>query len=388
MKESMMEESQFTGEFQFTGGRTCPESLPIQGLIDATKRVLNLKGKQLVNYPGMADLHAELRQVASSRFEHREGIPLPTENILITTGAMQALTLSVQTLAESGGTVITEEVTYMGALACFRHFKLNIVGVPIDIVDGMDVDALDHTLRSLATKNIKPKFIYVTPNHHNPTGAILSLSRRKRMVELAQENNVLILEDDCYGDVDFEPSPVLQALYTLGDPQSIIFVGSFSKILAPGVRLGYLCAPNRLLNQIKELKKFSQDHGSSALASFIVAEYLRDNLWDHVAKHNAIIKEKRDTLLEALKEHFGDCASWSRPRGGLVVWVKLPETTDTQKLEQLALERGVRYSPGRMFHVSNEDIKYLRLSFAHMSLDTIREGVAVLAKSVRDASQI
>ncbi len=381
-----MEQAQYAGKYQFTGGRTPPESLPIQGLIDAARRVLERKGTQLVNYPSQLDLHAELRQIASARFEHREGIPLPTENIITTTGSMQAITLAAQALSQPGDTVITEEVTYQGTLSAFRHFKLNIVGVPVDVVAGMDPDVLEHTLKDFATRNIKAKFIYVIANHQNPTGAILTLSSRKRIVELARKYDLPILDDDCYGDIDLEIEHVPPSLYTLGDPQSIMFLGSLSKILAPGMRLGYLCVPDRFVDQIREFKAHAQDAGTSALSSFVVAEYLRDNLWSHIAKHNAIIKEKRDTLLEVLKEQLGDCCSWGPVRGGLFIWLKLPETIDTGRLDHLALEHGVAYTPGRVFHVRNEDIKYLRLSYTHMSHDEIREGVAVLAKCVRDAS--
>ncbi|MFW6126278.1 MAG: PLP-dependent aminotransferase family protein, partial [Chloroflexota bacterium] len=276
-------------EYYFTGGRTPAESLPVEELIGAADRVLRRRGHLLIHYPSQFDFHDELKQVISERFQHREGIVLPVERIMVTTGSMQAITVAVQALTNPGDTIITEELTYMGSLECFRRYGLTIEGVPLDPVDGMDMDALEHTLEALAGRGVTPRFIYPIPNHQNPTGAVLSLDRRKRLVELAERYHVLVLEDDCYGDVDLDPEPVPPSLYTLGDPDTILFIGSFSKILAPGIRLGYLCAPDRLLPDLRELKRHGQDAGTSGLSSFIVAEYLRDNLWAHIEKHAEII---------------------------------------------------------------------------------------------------
>jgi 2-aminoadipate transaminase len=369
-------------KFHFVGGQTCPESVPVQGLIKAAKQVLTRRGKQLVSYPSQINQHDELIQVAAHRFEHVHGISLPLENIIITTGSMQAISLMVDILTHPGDTIITEELTYMGSLECFRHFQLNIVGIPVDVIDGMDIDALQDTLKGLASKNIKPRFIYTIVNYQNPTGAILSLERRERMLELAQEYSVVILEDDCYGGVDFEPDSIPQSLFALGDQGSVTYIASFSKIFGPGIRLGYLCTPDRFVKQIHEMKRYL-DAGTSALASFIVAEYLRDNLWSHVAKHNAIIKEKRDVILEALRIHLSDYATWNKPRGGLFLWVELPEAVDMQKLEELSDQCGVRYDPGKSFHVRSKELKYLRLSYAHMTQDEIRQGIALLAKCIK-----
>lgn len=372
-------------KFEFVGGQTCPESVPIKGLIRAAKRVLTRRGKQLVSYPFQTDQHGELLQISSSRFKHREGISLPAKNTIITTGSKEAISLVVLALAQSEDTIITEELTYMGSLRCFRDFGLRIEAIPLDMNEGMDVEALESTLKGLAKRNIRPRFVYTIPNHHNPTGAILSLSRRRGLLELAQEYNIAILEDDCYGDVDLESEPVPPSLYTLSDAQPVFFTASFSKILAPGVRLGYLCIPDRFLDQIKKLQK-DLSGGPSALSSFIVAEYLRDNLRNQIVKQNTIIRQKRDAVLDALEKNLSGRAEWNRPRGGLFIWIKLPETVNMQKLQELAEQHGVSYTPGREFHAHNEDIKYLRLSYAHMSYSDIRKGIALLARCVKEAS--
>jgi 2-aminoadipate transaminase len=245
----------------------------------------------------------------------------------------------VNVLTKPGDTVITDELAFMGALSSFRHFGLEIIGVPIDEKDGMDIDALEETLKSLSAKNIEPKLIYTTANYQNPTTAVLSIRRRERMIALAKEYNVMILDDDCYGGVCFGEEPTPKTLYALGDRELIIHVGSLSKIIAPGVRLGYLIAPDRFMEQIITVKKVFEG-GTSSFMSSIVGEYLQDNLWSHVEKHNKIVKEKRDLTLGALDEHLDGYANWTRPKGGLFIWVRFPETIDTYRLEGLAEQRG------------------------------------------------
>jgi len=368
-------------QFHFTGGRPDPESFPVQGLIDSAAKVLTEKGPELTQYPGDKG-YLGLREVASSRFEHREGVPLPVDNIAITSGSMQSLELVMRTFVQPGDTVITEELCYAGTLGLFRHLGAKIVGVEVDEIDGMDMDDLESTLKNLATQNIKPKLIYTTSNHQNPTGAILALPRRKRMVELAKEYEIMIIEDDCYGDIDFEPNVTPPAICVLDDSESVIFVATFSKILGPGTRLGYFCAPDRFLGPILDNR---WDAGTSALSSFIVADYFKDNLWKHINKTNAILKAKRDAVIETFEEHLGEIATWTRPRGGLFIWVKLPETTDMAKLQELAGKHNVGYSTGQAFHVQREQLKAIRLAYGSLSVDDIREGITLLSQSILEA---
>ncbi|MFQ6041612.1 MAG: PLP-dependent aminotransferase family protein [Candidatus Poribacteria bacterium] len=368
-------------QYHFTGGRPDPESFPVQGLIDAAADILNERGSELTQYPGDKG-YIGLREVASSRFEHREGAPLPVDNIAITSGSMQSLSLIMRTFVQPGDTVLTEELCYSGTLGLLRHLKANIVGVMLDEVDGMDMDALEASLKELARRDVKPKLIYTTANHQNPTGAILALPRRKRMVELAKEYGVMIVEDDCYGDIDFEPNITPTAIRLLDDSDSVIFVATFSKILGPGVRLGYFCAPDRFLGQILDNR---WDAGTSALSSFIVAEYFKRNLWNHVNKTNAILKSKRDAVIETFEKYLSDVATWTRPRGGLFIWVKLPETTDMKRLQELAGKHNIGYSSGQAFHARSEPLKAIRLAYGSLSVDDIREGITLLSQCILDA---
>ncbi|RKU18202.1 hypothetical protein C6503_10035 [Candidatus Poribacteria bacterium] len=368
-------------DFAFTGGRPDPYTFPTEGLIAASEKALRKLGGDLVNYPGESG-HSSLRELASMRFERREGIPLPIDNISITSGSMQALELVLGTFINPGDTVLTEEYTYSGTLGIMRHFKANIEGVSMDYIDGMDMDALAAKLKALKQKNIRPSLIYTTSNHQNPTGAILSLQRRKQMLALAEEYDTLIVEDDCYGDIDFTSTPTPDSLFKLDASNRVIFIATFSKILGAGVRQGYFVARQPYYGQIHQNR---WDGGTSALASAIVAEFFTEHLEAHLVKTNAAVGAKCRAVVDTLDAHVSDLCTWTRPRGGLFLWIDLPETTDMQKLQQLASEKGVGYSNGSAFHYANAPVKSIRLAYAYCHVDDIPEGITYLCEAIRAA---
>ncbi len=368
-------------DFAFTGGRPDPHTFPTEGLIEASAKALRRLGGDLVNYPGESGYRG-LRELASMRFERREGVPLPIDNISITSGSMQALELVLGTLINPGDTVITEEYTYSGTLGIMRHFKANIEGVSMDYIDGMDMDDLALKLQALKRKNIRPSFIYTTSNHQNPTGAILSLERRKRMLELAEEYDTLIVEDDCYGDIDFTSAPTPVSLFKLDTSDRVIFIATFSKILGAGVRQGYFVAREPYYGQIHQNR---WDGGTSALASAIVAEFFMEHLEAHLVKTNAAVGAKCRAVVETLDMHVSDICTWTRPRGGLFLWIDLPEATDLDKLRELAAEKGVGFSNGSAFHYANAPVKAIRLAYAYCHVDDIPEGITYLCKAIREA---
>jgi 2-aminoadipate transaminase len=203
------------------------------------------------------------------------------------------------------------------------------------------------------------------------------------MLSLAKEYGLYIIEDDCYGDLLYE-GEVVPAMYALDNSDVVIYIASFSKILGAGVRLGYFSAPEPILSEIASTKI---DGGTNVLASCIVAEYLKDNLQSHTEEVENIFKRKRDAMLEALEENLGDFANWTHPPGGMFVWVKLPDSTDTEMLHALLKEKGVVCGAGRSFHYNDEDVKYIRLAFGYPTLDEIKEGVSLLAEAVREAAK-
>ena len=368
-------------DFAFTGGRPDPYTFPTEALIEASAKVLRKLGGQLVNYPGESGYRG-LRELASMRFERREGVPLPVDNTSITSGSMQALELVLGTFIKPGDTVLTEEYTYSGTLGIMRHLKANIVGIPMDYIDGMDMDALEEKLKELKRQNVTPSLIYTTSNHQNPTGAILSLERRHRMLELAEEYDTLIVEDDCYGDIDFVPNPTPASLFKLDTSNRVIFIATFSKILGAGVRQGYFVAKQPYYGMIHQNR---WDGGTSALASAIVAEFFMEHLEAHLEKTNAAVGAKCKAVVDTLEEHVNDICSWTKPRGGLFLWIDLPETTDMKKLNEYASEKGVGYSNGSAFHYAGDPVKAIRLAYAYCHVDDVPEGITYLADAIRNA---
>lgn len=368
-------------DFAFTGGRPDPYTFPTEALIEASAKALRKLGGQLVNYPGESGYRG-LRELASMRFERREGVPLPVDNTSITSGSMQALELVLGTFIKPGDTVLTEEFTYSGTLGIMRHLKANIVGVPMDYIDGMDMDTLEDKLKELKRQNVTPSLIYTTSNHQNPTGAILSLDRRHRMLELAEEYDTLIVEDDCYGDIDFVPNPTPDSLFKLDTTNRVIFIATFSKILGAGVRQGYFVANQPYHSNIHQNR---WDGGTSALASAIVAEFFMEHLEAHLEKTNTAVGAKCQAVVDTLDEHVSDICTWTRPRGGLFLWIDLPESTDMRKLNELASAKGVGYSNGSAFHYAGNPVKAIRLAYAYCHVDDVPEGITYLAEAIQGA---
>ncbi len=368
-------------DFAFTGGRPDPYTFPTEALIEASAKALRKLGGQLVNYPGESGYRG-LRELASMRFERREGDPLPVDNTSITSGSMQALELVLGTFIKPGDTVLTEEFTYSGTLGIMRHLKANIVGVPMDYIDGMDMDALEDKLKELKRQNVTPSLIYTTSNHQNPTGAILSLERRRRMLELAEEYDTLIVEDDCYGDIDFVPNPTPASLFKLDRTNRVIFIATFSKILGAGVRQGYFVANQPYYGMIHQNR---WDGGTSALASAIVAEFFMEHLDAHLEETNAAVGAKCQAVIDTLEQHVSDICTWTKPRGGLFLWIDLPESTDMQKLSELASGKGVGYSNGSAFHYAGDPVKAIRLAYAYCHIDDVTEGITYLSEAIQGA---
>lgn len=367
--------------FGFTGGRPDPFTFPTEQLIKASEKALRKIGGDLVNYPGDRG-DRSLRELASIRFERREGVPLNVDRISITSGSMQSLDLIFRTFLDQGDTILTEELAYSGTLSLLRDLNAKIVGVPLDHTDGMDIDALETILKDLAQKQIKPKMIYVTPNHQNPTGAILTHDRRKRLLEIADEYDLIVIEDDCYGDIDFIPNVTPDSLFKLDRSDRVIYVATFSKILGAGVRLGYFVAKAEDQSLIHHSR---WDLGTSALSSAIVAEFFKEHLADHLAVTNAAVKAKCEAVDRTLEDQVGDLCSWTKPRGGLFMWVDLPSQTDLNKVEKLASEKGVGFSRGSAFHCQQKPIKALRIAYAYCHVDDIPEGIGYLCDAIRSA---
>ena len=365
-------------KYSFIGGNNDPDQVPVEGLIEAVNAILRREGKTLATY-GLASGpqgYRPLRDFLTAKLKRDAGIDCTADDIMIVSGSLQALDLVNATLLARGDTVIIERDTYQGALTRLTRLGVNAVGIPLDH-EGMRMDALAAALADLKQRGITPKYIYTIPTVQNPTGTIMPETRRAELLKLSQEYGVPIFEDDCYADLiwDGRRPP---ALYAMSRNAGVIHIGSFSKSIAPALRVGYMVAPWNVLSQMLALKT---DAGSGALEQMVLAEYCAPHFAAHVPKLTRGLRAKLDTLMEALNEQFGTSAEFEDPKGGIFLWVKLPDHVDTLKLYQSALAAGVAINPGPEWSTDPAHAgSRLRLCFASPSHEQIREGVAVLAE--------
>ncbi len=314
-----------------------------------------------------------------------EGGEIEPDEILVTTGGQQVIDLVCKTLLDPGDVVVTEAPTYPGAVPTFSTYQANVVQVTMDR-DGMRIDELEQTLAGLERAGRRPKFIYTVPNFHNPAGVTMSLERRAELVRIASGRELLILEDNPYGLLRYEGSP-LPTLRSLND-EFVIYASTFSKILSPGVRLGWTVAPAPILQKMN-LGKQAADLCSSSISQYFVGAYFESGPWeDYVRSLIEIYRRRRDVMLDALAEHFPREAEWTHPQGGLFIWATLPDYIDTTDLLARALQEHVAFVPGRAAFVDGRGGSSMRLNFSGVDEDEIREGVRRIGEVVREQVEL
>ena len=366
-------------KYNFIGGHNDPVRIPAEAMAAAATAVLHRNGAKLAlyNFDGPQG-YRPLREFVADKLSHRPAIKCAADDVLITSGSGQGIDLVNQLLLEPGDTVILEEFTYGGALSKLKRLGVNIIGAPLDD-EGLRIDALARIIEDLGRKGSAPKYVYAIPTIQNPTGSILPLERRRDLLALTRRHGVPVFEDECYADLTWDGSgpPSLFAL----DPQQVIHIGSFSKTLAPSLRLGYMVAQPDVMSRLVACKR-EADSGTGALDQMVVAEYFSQNFGDHVGGLTQTLHEKLDTMVEAVEREFGTAVEkmW-KPKGGIFLWLKLPDRVDVTKLVAPAAKAGVAFNPGPEWSCNaNETKSYLRLCFALPSKDVIREGVAAFAR--------
>ncbi|WGD50418.1 PLP-dependent aminotransferase family protein [Bradyrhizobium sp. CB1650] len=368
-------------KYSFVGGNNDSEQVPVDRLIEAVDAVLRREGRSLATY-GLAhgpQGYLPLREFLVTKLRRDAGIVCTVDDLLIVSGSLQALDLVNHTLLARGDTVIVEQETYQGSLNRLTRLGVSTIGIPLD-EDGMRMDALATTLADLKSRGIRPKYIYTIPTVQNPTGSIMPESRRAELLRLSAEYGVPVFEDDCYADLVWsgQRPPAIHAMSPRG---GVIHIGSFSKSIAPALRVGFIVAPWELMSRMLSLKT---DAGSGALEQMVLAEYCKPHFTSHVPALTKALRTKLDTLMEALNEQFGTAAEFEEPKGGIFLWVKLPDQVDTLKLYQAALAAGVSINPGPEWSTNKRHSSpRLRLCFASPTHQQIREGVAVLAEVCR-----
>jgi 2-aminoadipate transaminase len=367
----------------FAGGMPAPELFPLEEIEEACIKVLREQGSSALQY-SISEGYVPLREFIVRKMG-RYGIVASVDNVLITTGSQQGLDLVSKVLLDPGDVIIIEAPTFVGALQSFRAYQSSYASVPLDN-DGMLVEVLEQKI-----VETHPKFMYVLPNFQNPAGVTLSRDRRERLVSLARQYGVPILEDDPYGELRFEgeniePLVVISARqngqqsgYFEGD---VIYMSTFSKTLSPGLRLGWVVAPVEVVNKLVQAKQGADLH-TSTFDQMMAYEVMANGFLDqHVLEIRETYRQRRDVMLAALEQHFPDGATWTRPQGGLFLWVRLPEGVDSLDLVNEAIEQKVAFVPGTAFYADGRGHDAMRLTFATCSTEQIEEGIKRLGKAI------
>lgn len=358
-----------------------PQSLPLQGLQVALQQALAEEGPDLALYLSTQG-YGPLREFIAAKLQRDRNITVAADDLMLTGGAGQAIHVTLEALVDAGDVVLTDDYTYGGALYQIRRFQAEIRGVLTDH-EGVLPDALEAAIQQLQREGKRPKLFYTVPTFHNPQGWTMSLERRKALVGLAQKYGMPILEDDCYSDLRYDGQD-MPTLYTLDGAGHVIYVSSFSKTIAPGMRCGYMTAAPALLKRAIAAKSGGPVPLFVTLAIHRFAT-TAGGLASHIEEINDIQRQRRDAMVESLEAHFTGGATWLRPEGGLSLWVKFPEATDlTTVREKIFADTNVGYSTGPNYtpdRVSGKN--YIRLSFGFNTPAEIREGMKLLADAFR-----
>ncbi len=364
----------------FSGGMPEIRRVPIDSVIAATTAALRDSGTEALQY-GSSDGRAQIREVVVGLMGE-VGVRVKRDDLVITAGAQQALDLLGKIFIDPGDTIITEGPTYLGALQAFSAYQPNIVCIPMDD-DGMRTDLLAEKLAELGPRGAK--FIYTIPNFQNPAGVTLTPARRRELLELAREYDIPVIEDDPYGRLRFEGGHALP-LRALDD--EVIYLGTFSKIFAPGLRLGWTIAPRPILAKFL-LAKQAADLCGSAFAQATAERYFADTRWRKTLQTlTSAYAERRDAMIASLEEFFPAEAHWTVPAGGFFVWVEMPSFLDLKSILAEAVERGVTYVPGDAFFPDGRGRNCMRLGFCYAEPAKIREGIERLAEVLEDRLEL
>jgi 2-aminoadipate transaminase len=365
----------------FAGGLPAPECFPVEELTAAAERVLVERPQVALQY-GPTDGYGPLRAFIVELMRER-GLPAAPDQVLITSGSQQGLDLLGKLLIDPGAVVVVEEPTYIGALQAWQPYSPRFLTVPMD-AEGLDIVALERLLEGGA----QPRFLYLVSCFQNPTGVTLSPSRKRALMALAAQYQLPIVEDDPYSELYYNnvrpPSLAALDVEMHGTLGNVAYLSTFSKLLAPGLRVGWVIAPAELLGKLAQAKQGVDLHTGS-LAQATAYEACRDGLLErHTPTIRATYRVRRDAMLAALDRHMPTEVRWTRPEGGMFIWLTLPTHIDTTLLLQVALERQVAFVPGAQFYANGGGMNTMRLNFSHSTPERIDEGVARLARSIAE----
>lgn len=366
------------------GGLPATDCFPVELFEQISSRIARSRCALSLQYgptEGFADLKEDIAQVMAE-----EWTQVDPERIIVTTGGQQAIDLVSKAFLDPGDVVLAEGPAYAGALTTFVSYQANVVHVPMDN-EGLDIEALEELLSRLETRGQRPKFFYIVPNFSNPSGVTLSLERRRRLVDLAAERELLLVEDNPYGLLRYDGA-IPPTVFSLDRSENVIYLGSFSKIISPGIRTGWVVSPTAVYQKLV-LGKQAADLCSSPLNQLFVHEFVAGGMWrEYLEQLKRIYLARRNALLRALATEFPEGAVWTRPEDGFFVWATLPGDIDTGDLLVKAIEENVAFVRGDAFFADGQGTHSMRLNFSYTTEDLIAEGVRRLGRVIRDQMEL
>ena len=363
----------------FAGGLPNPKSFPISDIESCIHEVLKNHGKTALQYGTTQGLR-ELREAIAER-SYKEGMDISADDVIIMSGSQQALDTVGKLFLNPGDTALCGLPTYLGGINAFRSYEANLEGIPLD-GDGMQIDVLEETLKKLRRNEIFPKFVYVVPTFQNPAGVIMPESRRKKLIDIANEYELFIVEDDPYGKLRYDANHI-KPIKAFDDIGSVIYMSTFSKILSPGFRLAWTIANPEATRKMIICKQ-ALDLCTNTFTQFITLEFIKRGSLDlHIMKLCEMYKPKRDTMIEAMEKYFPDGYTCHKPKGGMFAWVTLPEGIDTEVMFLDAIKEKVAYVHGKAFHVDGGGARSMRLNFSYSTDEQLDEGMKRLGSVIK-----
>lgn len=368
----------------FAGGMPDPLNFPFTDV----KNIINSWDQQKAIFAmqyGSTEGFPLLVEILKKRMKEKKGIDLNNQNLIITTGGQQAIFLISRVLIDTDDIIFVEEPSFIGAMASFLSCLGNLIGIPLE-KDGVDINLLEKKILELAKKGKKAKFFYTIPNFQNPTGVTLSQEKRKRLYEISQKYNLIIIEDDPYGDLYFSGQEEDYApIKSYGNDSPIVYIGSFSKILCPGFRLGWIIGDNQIIEKVA-LAKQSVDACSSSFGQVLAFDYLEKNLIDnYLYKMKKIYNEKKNIMIKKIQEYMPNLVKYTNPNGGFFIYIDLPDNVSGEKLFYNTIKDNVAFVTGEPFHTdSKEGDRHIRLSFSNSSEQQIDFGIKVIGEAIKN----
>ena len=368
----------------FAGGLPSPKTFPINDLLDVTKNVLQNHGRTALQY-GTTEGVDTLREIIAERAS-KLGIDATAKNVVITSGSQQALDTVGKLFINPGDSVLLGLPTYLGGINAFRSYEGNLIGIPLD-QDGMVIEKLEEEIKKLLKEKITPKFIYTVPTFQNPAGVVMPESRRKKLIEVANEYDLIIIEDDPYSKLSYDIPPV-KPIKAFDDEGRVIYMSTFSKTLSPGFRLAWTIADEELTRKIIICKQ-ALDLCTNTFTQYIANEFIRRGSLDlHIMKIVEMYKPKRDQMIASMKQYFPEGYECNNPKGGMFAWVTLPAGIDTEVMFLDALKQKVAYVHGKAFQVDGGGGRSMRLNFSYSNSDQIQEGIKRLGQVIEEKLKV